>query len=67
MLKGCKEKNHSIAGVLVRVCNYNQKGQNGRPIVTELDDFSPLNVTCTDGCPGGGSLTYTQYCHYTKK
>ncbi|XP_061708060.1 uncharacterized protein LOC133533793 [Cydia pomonella] len=62
---GCQKQGKRLAGVLVKVCNYNQNGQNGVPNVVELDDFSPLNVTCTDGCPGGGSLTYTQYCHYT--
>ncbi|XP_063376742.1 uncharacterized protein LOC134664084 [Cydia fagiglandana] len=61
---GCKKQEKRLLGVLVKVCNNNQDGRSGAPSVVEVGDFSPLNVTCADGCPGGGSLTYTQYCHF---
>ncbi|XP_063618126.1 uncharacterized protein LOC134791006 [Cydia splendana] len=63
---GCKIQEKKLLGVLVKVCNYNQAGRNGVPSVVEVGDLSPLNVTCADGCPGGGSLTYTQYCHFRR-
>ncbi|XP_063529949.1 uncharacterized protein LOC134741109 [Cydia strobilella] len=58
-----KQKQRMLVGELVTACDYNPNGV--APDITEVypPQFSPVDVRCPDGCPGGGVAKIVQYCY----
>ncbi|XP_063618130.1 uncharacterized protein LOC134791009 [Cydia splendana] len=57
------QQRRMLAGELVTACDYNPNGV--APDITEVSppQFSPVDVRCLDGCPGGGIVKIVQYCY----
>ncbi|XP_061708061.1 uncharacterized protein LOC133533794 [Cydia pomonella] len=58
-----KQQRRMLAGELVTACDYSQYGV--APDISEVypPQFSPVDVRCPDGCPGGGVTKIVQYCY----
>ncbi|XP_047987897.1 uncharacterized protein LOC125227598 [Leguminivora glycinivorella] len=58
-----KQQGRLLAGELITACGITAYGATPGISQANAPHLSPIDVTCADGCPGGGVAKIIQYCY----